>query len=294
MRLFGQELVQLNDLKSHPQGEVVSADSQHNSHSRKRFACETMGGQCTNELIDAFNEYFQLIIADTPELKEEVFRLRYQVYCQEIKLPGFESWKFPRGLEIDEYDADSVHCLLRHRPSGKMAGTVRLVLADPDNPNRPFPIEACAARYFDRNLVDPASLPRRNIAEISRLILAKDFRSRKGERRTAYGADNNVSRSGLGNERRHFPHPILGLFVAVVRMSAERGISYWYAAMEPILNRLLRRFKLDLTSIGPVMEYSGPRQPHLDSIDHVLAKAYERHREVWELLTDCGKVWSAP
>lgn len=249
-----------------------------------------------NELIAAFHEYFEIIPADTLELKNEAFRLRYQVYCQEIQLPDFEPWKFPNGLEKDEYDDSrrSVHYLMYHRRTKKIAGTVRLVLADPNDPKQPFPIELYAGRHFRRNLIDPAKLPRQHTAEISRLILAKDFRSRRGEHCTSFGTDNNIARSGSRNERRHFPHPVLGLFVAIIRMSKEEKISYWYAGMEPILNRLLQRFKLDLTSIGDDIEYHGVRRPYLDTVDQVLAKAYEQHREVWALLTDNGKVWPAP
>lgn len=247
-----------------------------------------------NDLIAAFDEYFELIAADTPELKKEVFHLRYQVYCLELKLPGFEPWRFSRELEIDEYDARSVHYLMRHLPSGKMAGTVRLVLADPKDPNRPFPIEVFAADHFYRSVIDPIKLPRRHVAEISRLVLAKDFRSRKGEHCMAYGTGNNIRNIKVPEGRRHFPHPILGLFVAVYRISAEYGITHLYAGMEPTLNRMLVRFGMDLKPIGPDIEYYGPRQPYLGVADRMLAKIHEQRRDVWELLTSCGQVWPMP
>lgn len=247
-----------------------------------------------NDLVDAFDEYFEIIPANTPELQKEVFGLRYQVYCQEVNIPDFEPWKFPHELESDEYDARSAHYLMRHRPTGKIAGTVRLILADPDDPNRPFPIEVAAARYFDRSVVDPAKLPRRHVAEISRLVLAKDFRSRKGERRMPYGATNNTRASSVREDRRHFPHPILGLFVAVYHLSAEYGITHIYAGMEPVLNRLLARFALDLMPIGPLVKYHGARQPYLGVADKMLARIYQQRKDVWALLTDHGNRWLAP
>ena len=37
----------------------------------------------SERLIDSYNRYFEVVRASTPELMEEVFRLRYQVYCIE-------------------------------------------------------------------------------------------------------------------------------------------------------------------------------------------------------------------
>ena len=41
-------------------------------------------------LLAHFMKYFEILRADTPALLEEVFRLRYQVYCVEGAVPGFE------------------------------------------------------------------------------------------------------------------------------------------------------------------------------------------------------------
>lgn len=129
-----------------------------------------------SSLISAFNETFEVVSADTPALQEETFRLRYQVYSQELKLPGFEAWRYPNGLESDAYDARSAHALLRHRPSGQAIGVARLVLADPDNPAAPFPVEEFAASQFDPDLAHPDRLPRKTTGEISRLIFTRTAR----------------------------------------------------------------------------------------------------------------------
>ncbi|MGH8567684.1 MAG: GNAT family N-acyltransferase, partial [Gammaproteobacteria bacterium] len=98
------------------------------------------------DLLTHFRKYFEILRADTPDLLEEAFRLRYEVYCGEGCLPGFDPLDYPDGLERDIYDYEhrSVHCLLRHRSTGSNAGTVRLVLADPVQPDAPFPIEVAA------------------------------------------------------------------------------------------------------------------------------------------------------
>lgn len=222
-----------------------------------------------SSLISVFNETFEVVSADTPALQEEAFRLRYQVYSQELKLPGFEAWRYPDGLETDAYDARSAHALLRHQPSGQAIGVARLVLADPDNPAAPFPVEEFAASQFDPNLAHPDRLPRKTTGEISRLIFTKSFRSRQG------------SRSALAD-------PVLGLMVAVFKMTADHGVTHWYAGMEPVLNRLLSRFGLQLTAIGPLLNYYGLRRPYLSEVKTVIDRAYEKHHEAWELITEKG------
>ncbi len=39
-----------------------------------------------NEVILAFNKYFRVVLADSAQLLHEVFRLRYQVYCEDTRL----------------------------------------------------------------------------------------------------------------------------------------------------------------------------------------------------------------
>ena len=70
-------------------------------------------------LKSVFEEYFQIVLADTPALRDTVFRLRYQIYCMET---GFERPEdFPDGLEKDAFDGRAVHSLLQHKASGDEA-----------------------------------------------------------------------------------------------------------------------------------------------------------------------------
>jgi N-acyl amino acid synthase of PEP-CTERM/exosortase system len=76
---------------------------------------------------------------DSDPLREEVFRLRYQVYIVET---GFErSEDHPGGIERDAFDERSDHYLLRHRATGVYAATARMILPDLSAPLAPFPIE---------------------------------------------------------------------------------------------------------------------------------------------------------
>ncbi|ABA57652.1 conserved hypothetical protein [Nitrosococcus oceani ATCC 19707] len=241
-----------------------------------------------SNLIAVFNKYFEVVPAKTADLKNQFFHLRYQVYSQELQLSDFESWRYPDGHETDKYDKRSVYSLLRHRRTKQIVGGLRLVLCDSVDPLQPFPIEEHAGHYFDAQLIEPSKLPRRNIAEVSRLMIAKNFRCRGKEVLYAHGMDDS-SFEDRSHTRRQFPHPILGLLVALVQTSSEYGITHWYAIMEPALNRLLGRFGFDLEPIGPEVDYYGIRQPCLQNIDSVLARVFQKNRDIWELVTESGR-----
>jgi len=105
-----------------------------------------------------FNQYFIMQPANTSCLLEDVFRLRYRVYCLELK------WEAPNdtGLEIDQYDEYSSHYLIRHRASGEPAATVRLILQNPLG----FPIQKSADIRLDA-ISNPAEASRFCVSENS-------------------------------------------------------------------------------------------------------------------------------
>jgi N-acyl amino acid synthase of PEP-CTERM/exosortase system len=239
----------------------------------------------TNDVVAAFNEYFEVIDADSSALLDQVFRLRYQVLCIEQRLPGFEASRYPDKYESDAYDEHSSHILLRHRPSGDFVGTARLILSDPLNPGKPFPIEQHAR--LDP-LFDIDALPRCHIAEVSRLLVVRRFGRRKGEER---GIGNHVVvEENRTRKQRRFPHPILALAVGLIRRSAQHHITHWLSIMDPALNRLLCPFGLQHDSIGPITEYHGQRRPYHVDLDLMLSRMYKNHNQIWELITDHGRV----
>lgn len=259
-----------------------------------------------HDLIGLFNQYFEVVRADTKEKEEECFRLRYEVYCKEALIPGFDANDYPNGLERDQYDERSVHCLLVHKPTGSTAGTVRIILPDSKNSQEKFPVEKIAGNFFFRDLVSEDNIPRSQIGEISRLILAPEFRARKGENQKPYGFSENSDLASQQSGRRHFdasrrgddrrssvprrifPHAVLGLFVAIVRMSLEHNLSYWYGGMEPVCARFLQSFGVDFTPISPVVDYHGLRRSYFGYIPNIMENIYRVNSEVWMLLTNNG------
>lgn len=244
-------------------------------------------------LIEMFHHYFEVVSAETLELLDAAFQLRYQVYCVENDFE--DTGHFPDGREYDEFDRRSVHTLVRHRNSGHVAGVVRLVLPELENSNEPFPIEEHFPEVFKCCDNELESVPRDSLAEISRFSVSSEFKRRVAESRTLSGVSENVKyidifQNGY-DHRRILPHITLGLFAGIVRMSAENNITHWLVVMEPSLIRLLERFSIHFNPIGPIVDFHGKRQPAIAAVDDVLSSMHINRRDVWEIITDNGRIW---
>ncbi len=234
----------------------------------------------------SFGRIFEVIPVETDEQLRQALYLRYQVYCLET---GFEDVKaHPDHLERDEFDGRSVHSLLLHKESGIIAGTVRLVLPDKRALDAPFPIEKHSG-----DVIDPSNTRavRPVLAEISRFCISKEFKRRMSEANTVWGVPEGGAGESSAAHKRMIPHITMGLFAAVVQMSARNDMRYWYAVMEPALLRLLRRFGIHFQALGPMVDYHGLRQPCFASADEVLSNAYRVCRPGWDLATERGKIW---
>lgn len=242
------------------------------------------------DLLSAFNQFFELVHADTDELRARVFQLRYQVYVLET---GFETEAdCHRGvdasghlihLEEDEFDARSDHYLLRHRRTGVYAATVRLILP---RSGAPYPIEV----HCDLDAPVRDSPLRARLGEISRFAVSKVFKRRLGEADSVAGVAADIEVYFDDHERRVLPHISLGLFAAVMRMAHAHGIDQCYAVMEPALLRLLGRFGVVFRRIGPDIEYHGLRVPCVTSADEVLPSIKQAAPQVWDLITNRGEL----
>lgn len=234
-----------------------------------------------NDVLNAFSQYFEMVAANTNKLKDEVFKLRYQVYCIET---GFED---PQdhidGSERDSSDDRSVHYLIRHRKSGIYAATTRLVLPDADDIDKPFPIEEHCE--ID-NVTVMEQIPRQQLAEVSRFCVSKEFKKRKGEPGTLTGIGEDHEAYFTKDERRIFPHITLALIACLVRMSQKHNVAYWYAVMEPSLLRFLSRLGIYFIKIGPPVDYRGLRQPGIAKVENILTTVQGKNVHFWRMLTN--------
>lgn len=242
------------------------------------------GGDVKNEpsLVELYQKWFDVIPATTAELVTLSQQLRYQVYCIET---GFESsTAFPDRCERDHYDSHSVCSLLLHRPSGLIAGTVRLILPKEDTG---LPVLNMSS---DLSALDGNVLPRARTGEISRFAISKEFRKRREDSLLpAYYEKGN-----MGHDQRVIPHITLGLMQAVLRMSIENQVSHLGVLIEPALDRLIRKLGIYFKPVGEMINHNGRRRAHYREISELLDDVYVRNRDVWGVLTDDGRLWPEP
>ena len=269
------------------------------------------------DLLEAFSRYFEVILADTEELRAEVFKLRYQVYCVETHFEDESA--FPDEMESDAYDIKSGHALLRHRDTGWWAGTVRLVLPNEHTPDESFPVELSCGDVFSAERRGPIALPRATTGEVSRFAVSKEFRRRHKEylsptgisdstefdRRIYKSADSDQTpaerrekedndRRTKDEERKVVPHITLGLIQGLVAISEKNQVTHWAAAMEPTLLRLLTRLGIYFQHVGETVQYHGKRQPCIADLDNLLQTVKSQRPDVWSVLTLDGEVRPLP
>jgi N-acyl amino acid synthase of PEP-CTERM/exosortase system len=238
-------------------------------------------------LFSLYARWFDVVPADTPERLEEAYRLRYQVYCVENSFESAEQAQ--GGLEIDAYDKHSVHSLLVHRPTGMVAGTVRLILPNGSGRIDALPVsEVCT----DPALRDPARFPPERTAEISRFAVSKAFRRRITD--GTYPDMHLVDGAPVdrAQERRVLtPNITLGLMKAIAEMSIRNGITHLCAMMEPALLRLTSRLGIRFAPLGKLVEYHGTRQPCFAELADLGFALMKYSPDAHELVSDQGRYW---
>ena len=171
--------------------------------------------------------------AASKEELEDVFRLRYRVYCLER---GYERPEdHPDGIETDEYDRYSIHFIAYAGsiPAGPV-GTMRLILPNPIG----LPVE----RYCNVDIGTICSTTNK-VAEISRLAVSS-------EALRGLSINRGIITCGLIREMYH-TNILLNL-----------GIKYAFTAMSKGLERLLKRCGITLIKAGEPVEYHGTRTPY--------------------------------
>jgi N-acyl amino acid synthase of PEP-CTERM/exosortase system len=202
---------------------------------------------------EGFKKHFEVVPALTPQLKDEVYRIRHNVYCEELK---FEPARAD-GRESDEYDAHSLHCLLRNVRNAELVGCVRLITARPEDPSYLLPFEKSCRATIDRTIIDPQTLPRASIGEVSRLAVLRKYRKRKGESENAVGLTD-----AFGDVARpRFPYIPVGLYLGIIELALRHGINTIFVLTEPRLAAHFSRLGVHVKQIGSPVEHRGLRVP---------------------------------
>ena len=213
-----------------------------------------------------FAEYLQPIVACKQTTVPEVYRIRHEVYCEEL---GFEPERADRQ-EKDEFDEYSRYCLMQHISTGDYAGTVRVV--SPQQEDQLLPIEKYCSFALETSELKPSDYPRHEVCEISRLAVPAQFRRRNTDR--YQGAETGVINENTYSqeELRCFPFLAMGLYLAAASLAIHTNHKHAFVMMEPRLARSMAFIGVKFLQLGPAVDYHGLRAPYYINA-HMLHKA---------------------
>jgi N-acyl amino acid synthase of PEP-CTERM/exosortase system len=242
----------------------------------------------TARLFDSiYRYYFEVIQADTPERLKQVYTLRYQVYADEH---GFENPdEFPDKQETDEFDAHSVHILLRHRRTKICIGTARAILPKQDDPLNSFPVQKASSHP----MLHDAEIAR-YATEFSRLAISKEYLKQSCD---ASGPTSVLhfdptckdKRFTMWLTKRIVRFLSVGLMAGVLEIAARRGYPIMFAVMEPFRIRNLSKIGFEFPFKDAAVNYHGLRHPcGLPSLYDAFVTMKRVSPSSWEIISRGG------
>jgi N-acyl amino acid synthase of PEP-CTERM/exosortase system len=224
-------------------------------------------GPSTEAALDSLQPRFRVVPAFSDVLEDEVFRIRHQVFCEELTL-------FPRRpdrRETDEFDERAVQLLLKHTLSDEFIGCVRVVKGRSNDPSALLPFESVCRDRIDKTLLDLDKLPRNLVGEVSRLGVIGKFRRRKGEDKSPVplGAEAGMGDVDPAANRRQFPHILVALYLGAYAIAQREGIEYLFTFTELRLFNHLIKLGLPIRVIGPSIEHKGLRVPAVLNVSSI-------------------------
>lgn len=208
----------------------------------------------TPEPVLDFAPYFRSVQVqgtDTARMRD-IHRFRFDVYClEQAFLPPSD---YPDQMESDAHDSSAAH-FAAFNAAGDMVGYVRLLRAGAGQ-QLPFSLHC-------PNLLPGVQMPpMAQSAEVSRLMVSKAYRRRRGDLLAGVAAPEEEAVPAT--ERRNpTPQIMFSLYRAMFRYSLHQGLRYWFAAMERPLARALAHMGFAFQQVGTEGDYFGPVAPYL-------------------------------
>jgi N-acyl amino acid synthase of PEP-CTERM/exosortase system len=210
------------------------------------------GSDPSDCLIQGFNQYFTIQRAESQAVLDDIYRIRYGVYCQEFgyDLPS------KQGLEQDQFDNYSSHCLLTHKSSGINVGCIRVISLPEENKSIELPfITHCADSFYPEQL-DPEAITVSQVCELSRVAVVPQFRRRAGENKTK---DGLAKIQDDFNQTRRFPFITPSLYLAAGAIFLASQKQRLFVATEPRLINSLAKLGVRFQQVSELTNYHGQR-----------------------------------
>lgn len=209
--------------------------------------------------INIFDHNYEVLLANTEESKNIHYKLRYQVYCDEMRFE--DKNKFPDQLESDEWDREAIHFIVRHKFTGKHLGALRLAHGQ----QLGLPLEKHSSLYSKLNENQYSSC-----LEISRLCVIKEARRFNATLKSP--SDPNSS-TNINEYRPSNRELMWGMIRAAAVYSCNIGIKQWYILVAPALAITIQKSGFNMIQIGHSCHLSGERTPYLLDVDQVLSNS---------------------
>ncbi|PRC90947.1 PEP-CTERM/exosortase system-associated acyltransferase [Solimicrobium silvestre] len=206
---------------------------------------------------------------------QEIYKLRYEVYCLECKYLTADD--FQEEMETDNYDESSTH-FAAYNLDQSIVGTVRLVQPHDE---QEYPFESHCGVFDGFEFPD-----RKMCGEISRLVVRKTYRRRRGDSMEGVSKDfveegsvASIKPNPESHQRStNSPLLLLGMYREMYRHSRQNNIRYWYAAMERSLARSLEKMGFKFIPIGPQTDYYGQVTPHIVDLEELNVRLRRENR----------------
>ena len=217
--------------------------------------------------------YYQKI-PKTDARSNDIYKLRYKVYCDEW---GFEKPEdHPGGVEIDEFDEFSSHFAVIRTDNHEMIGTTRIIFCSEHG----FPLES-------HSTIESGALEgirRDNIGEVSRLAVSKDYRKRFIDKvMFEFKEYDEEYEKQISAERRKVDQEIvLNLYSCIYKECVDKNLTHLIAVMADGLYLILKRIGIIFTRIGPSVDYHGPRTPYICCIEESIQNIKRRRPDIYE------------
>lgn len=229
---------------------------------------------------EGFKRYFEVLAATTDNLREDVYRIRHEVYCEEL---GYEPVR-PDRRESDLFDRHSVHCLLRTvTETHEFVGCTRMVLANPEERDAPLPFEVLCRDAIDRSIIDPSHLPRESIGEISRLAVRSKYRRRRGEQNVPVA----IAEDDYGTQANpRFPYIPIGLYLGATALAKRLELETVFVLTEPRLASHFAKLGFEITQIGAPIEHRGTRIPSMFNTERTIKGMRYLLKPIWQIVEE--------
>jgi N-acyl amino acid synthase of PEP-CTERM/exosortase system len=206
-----------------------------------------------------FDDYFEVFLADTEAGKKEHYNLRYKVYCEE---KGFEDKNaFPAGMEVDEWDDQATHFIVRLKHTKQWVGAMRLV----HKTEKALPIEG-------HSTIEGMQKNDQYVSEVSRLCLLKQIRNPAFENSNDELKESDKIKLFFSHSRIN-RSVIWGLLRAATVYSKQNKIKDWYFFTSKALARVISKSGFIMNRVGEASYHNGERFPFRMRIADLLSQA---------------------